>query len=342
MKKGNASGTARRVPTLPNLREDEDTSSLYSSNTGSSLPPYSAGPTRTSTSSTNASRTAAMKPSLPSLVERPALNRSDTSFTTTSYATDAPLLSQAGSMGMASSNSLMHPRDMENDYFNQAPRDWPMAHGPPGRTYSPMSQGRDSHPPRAFPPRINTSSSNGRVSPPSQLVSPLRNGSRGVQENAYDDQGPSYGDMAFSPYENRAPVSGPAYEMSPVDVSPLEYTTQDYRFGPSGPHSFKPPHLPNALRSGSPADPHGMNSSFTSPPSSRSGTAPPNNPRTGLPAALQSAIQRREASQPLPNRGTNMMQQQRSATAPLRHPAWGQGPSQRSNSAAPGGGYTRY
>jgi hypothetical protein len=61
--------------------------------------------------------------------------------------------------------------------------------------------------------------------------------------------------------------------------------------------------------------------SGTAPPP-RAGTAPP---RPGVPAGLQSAIQRREASQPLPNRAMNGSvppMQQRSVTAPPQQQDW--------------------
>ncbi|KAJ4349643.1 Potassium transporter [Didymosphaeria variabile] len=179
-------------------------------------------------------------------------------------------------------------------------------------------------------------------------------GNRGVsppQGNApYPGRRPGaspFGGPTFSPYNNRGPAMGPSYEMSPVDLNatddPLDYYTQA-----GDTNDYRPPQLPSALRSGSPAQMQnaGPPRVGTAPPS-RSGTAPPSNPRAGVPATLQSAIQRREASQPLPNRGMPMQQQQRSATAPLGPPQWAPRsdaePMPRSNTTGPGPqGYRPY
>lgn len=354
MKEGDTDGSTYRAPTLPKLGGDDDTASIHSMSTITTLPPYSLNaPSRTNTmSTTTTARTAALKqPSLPSLNERPFPSRSDTqasNFSTTSFASDAPLLSQAGSMGLASPVPPLPPLDRNAGYFGSQPESRSMPQGLPGRPYSPMSQGRASpRPPRGPLPPVNTSYSNGRLSPSAQLVSPLPNDPRGPTPNSRDPPYPSRGPLGntgFSPYDNRVPANGPAYELSPVDMSPTEHVLQHYTSDSNGSNEYRPPQLPSALRSGSPAQMPNMNRGFTSPPPSRAGTAPPSNPRAGLPAALQSAIQRREASQPLPNRGPNgMMQQQRSATAPLQPPGWQQGPGPRSNTASPGPrGYNGY
>lgn len=325
-KKGDSDGT-HRGPTLPKLGGlDDDTFSLYSTTT--TLPPYSAnGPTRSDTTSTNSTnRGPAMKPSLPTLSEF-QMNRSDT---TLSYSTDAPLLSQASGMGMATPMPPLPAQTRNDDYFN--------GRGPLGRPFSPMSQGRASPQPFRGPP-LDTHFSNGSATPP-HIVSPLANDSRGPRD-PYSARGPGAGDPAFAPYKNNSPLTGPSYEMSPVEASPLNDNSLPYA---SASNDYRPPQLPSVLRSGSPAQQGPANNNRGPPQMPRSGTAPrPSNPRAGLPAALQSAIQRREASQPLPNRGPQDPMQQRSVTAPLQQSAYGQGPYARSNTTTPGAGqYSRY
>lgn len=361
LKKG---GAEARMPTLPKLGGiDDDTSSIYSGVTGvtrsdtistsTTLPPYSNGSARTNTMST--ARTAGMKPTLPSLYERPVPSRSDTQGTTTSFGSNAPLLGQASDMGMASPLPPMPALDPQAEYFSGAsgPRPRPPPSDMAGRPFSPMSQGRASpYPPRNMLPPVDTSVG-GRGSPAHQAMSPPDYGNRGISplqgNDPYASRRPaasSLGGPTFSPYNNRGPPMGPSYEMSPVDVhatdnDPLDYYTQSNRA-----NDFQPPQLPSALRPGSPAQTQSSGSTRvgTAPPA-RSGTAPPTNPRPGLPATLQSAIQRREASQPLPNRGMPMQQQQRSATAPLEQP-FVQVPGEpipRSNTTAPGPqGYNPY
>jgi hypothetical protein len=328
-KKGDSDGT-HRGPTLPKLAGlDDETSSLYSTTT--TLPPYSAnGPTRSDTMSTNSTtRGPAMKPSLPTLSEFQLPNRSDT---TLSYSTDAPLLSQASGMGMATPMPPLPVQSRNDDYF---------ARGPPDRPFSPMSQGRASPQPFRGPPPVDTYYS-GRASPP-HIVSPLANDPRGPRD-PYPARGPPVGDPTFSPYDNDGPLMGPSYEMSPVEASPLNDSSLHSASRSNGSNHYRPPQLPNVLRSGSPAQQGPMDNNYRPPQMPRSGTAPPpSNPRAGLPAALQSAIQRREASQPLPNRAPQGAMQQRSVTAPLRQNAYGQGPYARSNTTTPGAGqYNRY
>ncbi|KAF2649771.1 hypothetical protein K491DRAFT_610116 [Lophiostoma macrostomum CBS 122681] len=356
-KKGDGA-SAHRAPTLPKLGgADDDTASIFSQSTVTTLPPYSVnGLARTNTSSTVATlppysanglartntssttmtaRSAAMRqPSLPSLDERPSPTRTDTNLSTISYASNAPLLSQAESMGRSSPVPPMPTLDRNADYFG-GPPNRPMPPGAlPGRPYSPMSQDRASPQPLRGPlPPVQTAFPNGRNSPAPQLVSPLANNS------GYPNRGPGparFGDTSFSPYDNRAPARGPSYELSPVEMTPSDNAPQQYSANFNTSNEYMPPQLPNALRSGSPAQASSMNNNFTSPPSSRAGTAPPGNPRAGLPATLQSAIQRREASQPLPRGPNAYIPGQRSATAPLQQPSWGQRPTPRSNTTTPG------
>lgn len=355
LKKG---GAEARMPTLPKLGgSDDDNMSMYSGvtgitrsdtmNTTTTLPPYSQGPTRTNTmNTTSTARTAAMKPSLPSLYERPGPTRSDTQGTATSFGSNAPLLGQASDMGMASPVPPMPSLDPHAEYFSGTPGPRPPPSGMVGRPFSPMSQGRASpFPPRNVLPPVDTNVG-GRSSPAPQPMSSNAYANRGVspyQGNApYPHQRPGASPLAgaaFSPYRNPGPAPGPAYEMSPVDLNasddPLDYYTQA---GSS--NDYRPPQLPGALRPGSPAHTEiaPPRAGTALPP--RSGTAPPANARAGVPAALQSAIQRREASQPLPSRGMPMQQQQRSATAPLGQPPWapqsGTEPMPRSNTTEPG------
>lgn len=342
IKKG---GEAPRGPTLPKLNGmDDDASSIISGMTGharsdtmstvGTLPSYSNGPSRTNTMSTT--RTAAMRqPTLPSLSERPGPTRSDTqgtAFSTTSYGSNAPLLGGAGDMGMASPLPPMPEIDRNAEYFSAPMNNRPPPNGMPGRPYPPMQQqGRSSPFHQNMPPRVDTSFG-GRTSPPQEY----RNGTP-VQGNAsYPNRrpvGPPRNGQPFSPYDNRAPDMGPAYEMSPVDVN-APSGQQDYFGESTSPQDYQPPQMPSILRPGSPA----MSQQSAMPPRAgtapppRVGTAPPSNPRAGLPATLQSAIQRREASQPLANR--NMPQtQQRSATAPV--PQQWVDPTGRSQTTSP-------
>lgn len=345
MKKGDSEGT-HRMPTLPKLGgKDDDASSVFSIarsdtlSTTTTLPPYSANaPSRTNTM--NTTRTLGMKPSLPSLSERPIPSRSDTqgtNYSTASFGSNAPLLSQAGDMGMSSPAPPMPPLDRNTDYFNGPSGSRPQANGLSGRPYSPMTQGMPTspRPSRSVLPPVDTTY-NGRASPAPQLISPLPNDVRGPSPAQgiapYPNRRPGASPLGptFSPFDNRVPARGPSYEMSPVDITPSDNGSQQYYPTSNGPNGYRQPQLPNTLRPGSPAF------SQSSGPPSRAGTAPPSNPRAGLPATLQSAIQRREASQPLPNRGMNgPMPQQRSATAPLRQPGWGPEPSFRSNTTSP-------
>ncbi|KAF2849576.1 hypothetical protein T440DRAFT_398974 [Plenodomus tracheiphilus IPT5] len=320
IKKG-ALDPSQTRPTLPKLGgDDDDTSTVFSlqrsdtmtSNT--TLPPYSANaPARSNTSGTvntmNTNRTMA-KPTLPTLDERPGMGiRSETQgtdYSTASYGSSAPMLGRAGDMGRDSPAPPVPHMDRNRDYFGEkeAPP-YPSA----TRPFSPMSQGRASPAPsRGYgPPVDTTTSSNGRY------------------ESEYASTRPY---PEFSPFDSRGPQVGPAYELSPVDRAPTESIANHYYSHSNESVNYKPPQLPSALRTGSPAPPQPVGL----PSQPRAGTAPP---RAGIPASLQSAIQRREASQPLPNRGVNgsvppLQQQQRSATAPLQQPSWNSGPPQRS------------
>ncbi|KAF2624510.1 hypothetical protein BU25DRAFT_441910 [Macroventuria anomochaeta] len=319
VKKGTLNSVSAK-PTLPSLaRKEDDGASIYgiqrsdTFSTVATLPPYSSNaPSRTNTVATNNSTGTARKSTLPTLNERPGPDRSDTNYSTTSYGSNAPLLNQASDMGMGSPLPPVPHLD-QNTYFYE---DSPLA--PPARAFTSASQGRAS--PQPTLPRVDTNYSTGRFSP-HDLVSPL--------EDMYGAQ-PAQTYTAFSPYNNRGPATGPAYELSPTD------TTQDngprhYYSNSNGSDEYRPPQLPGALRAGSPATSQTSNMlprPGTAPPP-RAGTAPP---RPGVPASLQSAIQRREASQPLPKRamtGSVPAVQQRSATAPIQQPNWN-APAQRS------------
>ncbi|KAJ4335717.1 Potassium transporter [Ascochyta clinopodiicola] len=325
IKKGTLNPVSSKQPTLPSLVGKEDDGASFHAvqrsdtfSTISTLPPYSSNaPSRTNTVVTNSSVSVARKPTLPTLNERPGPDRSDTNYSTTSYGSNAPLLNQASDMGLASPLPPMPQLD-QNAYFYEDP---PLA--PPARAFTPLSQGRAS--PRPTLPQVDTNYPNGRYSPPHNTVTPL--------DNAY---GPSSAQStqqyaAFSPFNNRGPTTGPAYELSPVDTTPQDNGPQHYYSNSNGSDPYRPPQLPGTLRAGSPAMSQTSNMPLrpgTAPPP-RAGTAPP---RPGVPASLQSAIQRRETSQPLPNRamtGSVPASQQRSATAPIRQPGWN-APAQRS------------
>ncbi|KAJ4378035.1 Potassium transporter [Neocucurbitaria cava] len=306
IKKG-ALDPSQTRPTLPKLGgEDDDTSTVFSlqrsdtMSTNTTLPPYSSNaPSRTNTMNTMSTNRNMSKPSLPSLSERPDMpSRSNTQFSTTSYGSNAPLLNQAGGMGMASPVPPMPPLDRNGDYFGDQP---PRPYGSAGRPYTPMSQGRASPlPPRGHLPPVDTSYSNGRYESDPQLISPLPSDLRGPP-SAQSSRRPY---PEFSPFDSRGPQIGPAYELSPVDMTPTDNIAQHYYSNSNDSDDYKqPPQIPSALRAGSPA----MSQPVGLPSQPRAGTAPP---RPGLPASLQSAIQRREASQPLPNRGMNGSVQQ--------------------------------
>jgi hypothetical protein len=321
MKKGTLTSTGSK-PTLPSLvGKEDDGASIYgiqrsdTFSTVATLPPYSSNaPSRTNTVATNNSNGIARKPALPMLNKRPGPDRSDTNFSTTSYGSNAPLLNQAGDMGMATSAPPVPHLD-QNAYYYEDP---PLA--PPARAFTPASQGRAS--PQPVLPQVDTNYSNGRYSPTHDVISPL--------DETFARQ-PTQPYTAFSPYDNHGPATGPAYELSPVDNTVQGNGSQHCYSNSDGSDDYRPPQIPGALRAGSPA------MSQTSSMPLRSGTAPPPRagtapPRPGVPASLQSAIQRREASQPLPNRAMNGSApplQQRSVTAPMQQPAWN-APAQRS------------
>ncbi|KAF2713883.1 hypothetical protein K504DRAFT_368713 [Pleomassaria siparia CBS 279.74] len=341
IKKGEVDGAAHRVPTLPKFGgKDDDTSSVYSMTrsdtmtTNTTLPPYSTNdPARSNTMTST--RTLAMKPSLPSLDERPMPSRSNTgasAYSNMSYGSNAPLMSQGAGMGQSSPAPPLPVFDRNADYFNAPPGGRPMPQGMSASPYAPMNQGRAS--PRPGPRNVlspvNTNYPNGRMSPSPQLISPLPNDTRGLPPAQGNYPPPRR--VGPSPLAERM---GPAYEMSPVDMTPIDNGPQSFYPSSDVSNDYRPPQMPGMLRSGSPAQAPSMNNGFTSPPPSRSGTAPPGNGRAGIPATLQSAIQRREASQPLPTRGmTAPLPQQRSATAPLQQPGWGPG-GPRSQTADP-------
>ncbi|OCL12345.1 hypothetical protein AOQ84DRAFT_437091, partial [Glonium stellatum] len=268
MKHGDRPGKAQRVPTLPVLSGgDDDEDSIYSfgKEKNGSLPPYSSQPpSRTNTMSTNGSGTSRQPtlPSFPEDVKRPLPpSRSDTqssAFSSASYNSNAPLLSQAGSMGYgepgrSSPVPPMPPLDRNGDYFSRPPTNRTLtgATQGPQRPYSPMSQGRSSPAPTTrpensygAPSRLNTTntafSPSGRNSP--HLVSPLsathdpRAGPSRQNtgfSNSSSRRGPGPSRLAdpaaaFSPYDQRNPAHGPAYEMSPVEISPLGAPVRPY------------------------------------------------------------------------------------------------------------------
>lgn len=332
IKKG-ALDPSQTRPTLPKLGgDDDDRSTVFSlhrtdtmtSNT--TLPPYSVNPpTRSNTNGTmntvNTNRSLA-KPTLPTLDERPGMGiRSDTQgtdYSTASYGSSAPMLGRAGDMGRDSPAPPVPHLDQNSDYFGEKDV---RPYGSANRTFSPMSQGRASPAPsRNYGPPVDTNYTNSRYDSEHSL-SPLPHG----PGSQYAQSTRPYPE--FSPFDSRGPQMGPAYELSPVDRTPTESIANHYYSNSDESVDYQPPQLPNALRTGSPApsQPVGL------PSQPRAGTAPP---RAGIPASLQSAIQRREASQPLPNRDMNgsapPQQQQRSATAPLQQPSWSAGPQQRS------------
>ncbi|KAG9187571.1 hypothetical protein G6011_05442 [Alternaria panax] len=351
IKKGEFDASKSR-PTLPKLAgDDDDTSTVFSMqrsdtmNTNATLPPYTVSnapsyrsnpPSRSNTSNTvnttNSGRNLMNKPSLPTLDERPGMPERDfTNFSNASYGSNAPMLNQAGGMGRSSPAPPMPPLDRNGTGYFGEQHNLPYQ---PERSFTPMSQGRASPlPPRGPMPPVDTNYNNydnyndGRYQNDSQLITPLSNDQRGPTSSY-----PNRPYQEFSPYDSRGPRMGPEYELSPVDVTPTEDISQHY-FADSNDSDYQPPQMPSTLRAGSPAP--SQPRAGTAPP--RSGTAPP---RVGVPASLQSAIQRREAPQPFPNRGMNgsapPQQQQRSATAPIQQPGWAQGPPRSFTPQGPG------
>ncbi|KAH3913985.1 hypothetical protein HBI56_055240 [Parastagonospora nodorum] len=335
IKKGKLDPTQTR-PTLPKLDLDDDTSTVFSvqrsdtMTTSTTLPPYSAnGPARPGTSNTNRGPT---NPRLPTLDERPVYpTRSDTNYSTASYRSNAPLLDQAGGMATGTPTDPMPPMD-RRDYFNQQP---PRSYTPSSRPYPEAANARSNTPMSmrgigGLPP-VDTSYStvgNNHVTSEPRVTSPLSNDRRGPSPPQSTRPYPE-----FSPFDSRGPPQAEQYELSPVETTmSSEHGHQPYYSNSSILDEYNslqaPPPIPDALRAGSPAQ-SGLPSGPRSPP--RAGTAPPPRvgtapPRPGLPASLTSAIQRREASQPLPNRGmTSSVPQQRSATAPIQQPSWNAG-----------------
>ncbi|KAI8931625.1 hypothetical protein NX059_011276 [Plenodomus lindquistii] len=329
IKKG-ALDPSQTRPTLPKLGgDDDDNSTVFSlqrtdtMTTNATLPPYSANaPNRSNSSVTvntmNTNRSLA-KPTLPTLDERPSMGmRSDTQgtdYSTASYGSSAPMLGRAGDMGRDSPAPPVPHLDQNSDYFHEKKM---QSYGSANKPFSPTSQGRASPAPsRGYGPPVDTTYSNSRYES-EYSASPSHHDGQGSQ---YAQSSRPYPE--FSPYDSRNPQVGPEYELSPVDKTPTESIANHYYSDSNESVDYQPPQLPSALRTGSPApsQPVGL------PSQPRAGTAPP---RAGIPSSLQSAIQRREASQPLPNRGMNgsapPLQQQRSATAPLGQPSWNPGP----------------
>ncbi|KAF1940513.1 hypothetical protein EJ02DRAFT_229342 [Clathrospora elynae] len=342
IKKG-AFDASKSRPTLPKLSgEDDDPSTVFglqrsdTMDTNATLPPYSVNapsytsnaPSRSNTMNTVNTGRSLLKPTLPTLDERPSMparsNTEFTNFTSTSYGSNAPMLSQAGGMGRSSPAPAMPPLDRNGTgYFtNQQSLPYPSS----DRPFTPMSQGRSVIPPRGPLPPVDTSYNNGHYESDPYVVSPLDSDFRGPPAAQSTRPYPE-----FSPFDSRGPQVGPEYELSPVDMTPTEDISRHYYADSNGSdeyqqHQLQAPQLPGALRAGSPA----MSQPVGLPSQPRAGTAPP---RPGVPPSLQSAIQRREVSQPFPNRGINgsaPSMQQRSATAPIQQPSWAQGPPQRS------------
>jgi hypothetical protein len=311
--------TIRSKPTLPTLGDDDKSSvfGLQRSETFSTietLPQYTSNaPSRTNTVITNTTMTSAVgrKPVLPTLDERPMPDRSDTQFSTASYGSNAPLLSQAGGIPASSPMPPLPPLDYNADYFDGQPH-----MGPPARTFTPVSQPRAG--PRPLLPQVDTYS-NRRYS--QESVSPVYS----------SHTNPPFAE--FAPYDNRGPAPGPLYELSPVDNTPTDANMPGHYYSNSnGSDTYRPPQMPAVLRTGSPA----MSQTSNGPP--RAGTVPPRAgtapPRPGIPAGLQSAIQRREASQPMPNRAMNGSAPPQMYSAPVQQPSWGPSPVQRSYTPA--------
>jgi hypothetical protein len=334
IKKGEFDASKSR-PTLPKIGDDDDdTSTIFSlqrsdtMSTNTTLPPYAPYPqSHASSNASNTGRNLMMKPSLPTLNERPdMLARSDsqfTTFSTASYGSNAPMLSQAGNMGRASPAPPMPPLDRNGPGYFGPQYDAPYSSD---RPFTPMSQGRASPmPQRGHLPPVDTSYSNHvPYGSEPRLMSPLANDARSASQaqsnRPYQE---------FSPYNSRGPATGPEYELSPVEGNTTEEISRHY-YPDSDSNNYQPPQVPSALRAGSPA-PSQFGGPLNQP---RAGTAPP---RPGVPQILQSATQRRDMSQPMPNRGMNgSVPPQRSATAPIQQPGWAQGPPRSYTPAGPG------
>jgi hypothetical protein len=217
---------------------------------------------------------------------------------------------------------------------------------PADTTFTASSTGRSTPGPLrsiGILPRVDTSFTNNYSDP--HMVSPLNDDPRGPPLPQSTRPYPE-----FSPFDSRGPQAEQSYELSPVDTTVSSYSHQinysnssildEYHAPPVPPV----PQVPSILRAGTPGgqQPQGglpqQPRIAAQPP--RAGTAPPPRAgaaptRPGVPASLQSAIQRREASQPLPNRGMNgSVPPQRSATAPINQPSWNSGNMNRSYTPA--------
>ncbi|KAF1912168.1 hypothetical protein BDU57DRAFT_460027 [Ampelomyces quisqualis] len=346
IKKGKLEPSQTR-PTLPKLDHDDNAptvSSLQRSDTMSTsttLPPYSVnGPARSNTMGTN--RTA-MNPGLPVVDEQPWMPaRSDTQYThhtNTSYRSNAPLLDEASGIGTATPAGPMPPVDRRLDYFNQQS----------GRSYTPNT---NFNPPPSRPHTPNgrslTLSSQASRSTPEQLrgigVLPPVNTNLSSNRVGSDPQS-TQSFPEFSPFDSRGSQAEQSYELSPVDSTLSMFGEEPYYSTSSilDEYHGPPPAIPSILRAGSPAM---SQPQAALPQHARAGTAPlrvgTGPPRPGLPALLQSSIQRREASQPLPNRSMNgSVSQQRSATAPIQQPSWKSDSVDRSYTPASQSGYNQ-
>ncbi|EMD88630.1 hypothetical protein COCC4DRAFT_60706 [Bipolaris maydis ATCC 48331] len=310
IKKGQLDVSKSR-PTLPNIGDDDDdTSTVFSlqrsdtMSTNTTLPPYAPYPqSHTNSMVSNNGRNLMMKPSLPTLDERPStLARSEsqfTTFSTNSYGSNAPMLPQAGNMGRASPAPGMAPLDRNGSDYSGQQRNLPY---PSDRPFTQMSQGRASPmPQRGHLPPVDTSFNNAPYGSEPRLVSPLANDARTSQAQS------SRPYQGFSPYNSRGPATGPEYELSPVESNATEEISRHYYPNPNDYNDYQPPQVPNVLRAGSPAP-----SQFDGLPNQpRSNTAPPH--RDILDRTMNGSVP-----------------PQRSATAPIQQPGWAQGPPPRS------------
>ncbi|KAF9698003.1 hypothetical protein EKO04_004417 [Ascochyta lentis] len=242
--------------------------------------------------------TVSSKPTLPSLVGEGGIQRSDTFSTISTLPSYSSNASNAPSRTntVVSNTTRMPVREPTLPTLNQRP-------GPErsttnfsttsyGSNASLLNQAGDMGMASPLPPVPHLDQNayfyDPPLAPPARAFTPMSQGRASPrptlpQVDTNSDAAPTQQYTAFSPYNNRGPTSGPTYELSPVDI----------------PHSNTSLHTP-------------LHTPL------RPGTAPP---RPGVPASLQSAIQRREASQPAV--------QQRSATAPIQQPVWN-APMQRS------------
>ncbi|KAF2097708.1 hypothetical protein NA57DRAFT_76518 [Rhizodiscina lignyota] len=285
-RKAMKNGETFAKPTLPDLDDDKD-SFISRTETMSSKPTLA----RTDTSFTNASTPTipqmTRQPTLPDVSGRPAPSRSATG---SSYASNAPLLTNTGGMGYSDEPVPTLPTPIsaasERDYFS-SPSDYHP--GPPSRSLTGSTQ-RSYGPPSGTPgpygpngPITRPPTAQSRRGPTPGPPALQRVQTSETMNSNFSRRAPGTGPVTpISPFndprDSPPEYFGPSYEMSPVRTSPpggtpmgavYDYQRPPTRTGPSPAPSF-------ASAPGSRPPPRSI--------PERSGTAPPRPSATPAPA----------------------------------------------------------